>query len=196
MIKELVRQAIQEAFTDIGRTPSWQLQKGYPLEQGDEDNFNQVSGRVFHQILTRLIRADKLRDTPKGLEDLSVYSVAEYDKMMCFIGKNNTAGYALTRQGELVSVFSTARSAGHAIVADAVRRGAKKLDCFAEIDSSGRVDGLLYRLYSRHGFKIDRSLTTGQVGEPYAIINGISYYVNSRGEVEMDNPTVVVFMKR
>ena len=196
MIKESIRKSINEAFSDIGMTPQWQLNKAYPLDQDDEDNFQQVSGRVFNQILTRLVRADKLRDTPKGLEDLTVYSSDEYDRMMCFIGKNNTAGYALTREGELVSVFSTARSAGHAIVADAVRRGARKLDCFAEIDSSGRVDGALYRLYSRHGFRINRSMNTGTPGQPYAIINGISYYVNSRGEVEMDNPTVVIFMKR
>lgn len=195
-IKKIINESLEEAFSDIGSTPDWQLKKGFPLDRDDEDSFQQVSGRVFHQILTRMVRADKLRDTPKGLEDLSIYSPSEYNQMDCFIGKNNTAGYALKRDGELVSVFSTARSSGHAIVADAVRRGARKLDCFAEVDSSGRVDGLLFRLYSKHGFRIDRSMNVGNPSEPYSIVNGISYYVNERGQVEMDNPTVVVFMKR
>ena len=38
-------------------------------------------------------------------------------------------------------------------------------------------------------------MNTGKDGEPYSIQNGVSSYVNDNGEVEPNNPSVVVFMK-
>jgi hypothetical protein len=189
------REFLAEAFKDMGKMSDEQLNKGQRLSKDDGDNFTEVSGRDFYKILTKIKSKDALRDVPKGLHDLSVYSIKEYSEMKCYIGKNNTSGYAIKEGEELVSVFSSAGSSGNAIVADAVARGAKRLDCFATKDDSGKITGKLFELYSKHGFKIDTKMNSGKAGEPYSIQKGVSYYVNDDGEVELDNPSVVIFMK-
>ena len=39
-------------------------------------------------------------------------------------------------------------------------------------------------------------MNDGKPGDPYAVVNGVSDYVNAKEQVEPDNPKVVVFMKR
>ena len=187
---------ILEKYSDLGKLSPEQLTKGQPLHAADSNNFKQVSGRMFNQIVTRLGKFDGLRESPKGLHTLSVYSVEEYNKMQCFIGNNNTSGYAIKDGDELISVFSTAGRSGKAIMADAVKRGVSRLDCFARRDANGNIVGPLVDLYSLYGFKIDTSMNQGNPDEPYAIVNGVSSFVNDSGQVEPDNPNVVVFMVR
>ena len=194
LLQELVK--LIEAYKDLGKLSDEILNKGQALSKDDSDNFQEVSGRVFHKIVVTLGKADGLSESPKGLNTLSVYSINEYNQMQCFIAKNNTAGYAIKDGNELVTVFSTAGSSGNAIVADAVKRGVTKLDCFAIRTPSGEITGPLYRLYSRYGFKIDTNLNSGTPGEPYAIVHGVSSFVNDAGNVEPDNPNIVIFMKR
>lgn len=81
-------------------------------------------------------------------------------------------------------------------MSDAVNRGASHLDCFATRNKNGTIEGALYSLYTRHGFKINKSLNSGTPGEPYSIINGVSSFVDSNGVVHEDDPRVVIFMKR
>jgi hypothetical protein len=188
------KEFLLEKYKDMGKLSDEKLQKGFKLSGDDSDNFREVSGRDFYKIITAIKNKDALRDVPKGLHDLSVYTLQEYAKMKCFIGLNNTSGYAI-KNGDLVSVFSTMGSSGHAIVKDAIKNGAKTLDCFATRDESGKISGKLFSLYSKHGFKIDTKLNSGKQGEPYAIKNGVSSYVNESGVVEEDNPSVVIFMK-
>lgn len=177
---------ILEDFKDIGKLPDDILNKGHRLSP-NEDNFTQVSGRVFHKVLSKYASSDKLRENPKGMNDLSIYGVDEYLSMDCFLGKNNTSGYAVTQTGELVSVFSFMKSSGDAIVVDAIMNGARHLDCFAYMSDDGSLYGKLYELYSRHGFVINEGLTKG--GE-YPIENGISVVDGAlSGE-----PNVVVYM--
>jgi hypothetical protein len=158
------------------------------------ETFRQVEGRVFKKIVTRFAKQDALRDLPKGLDDLSTYTTEQYNAMRCYVGPNNSSGYCIN-DGDLVSVFSIAKSSGKAIVADAVRRGAKTLDCFATRGPDGTISGHLYRLYSWGGFRINTDMNSGTPGEPYAIVNGVSDYVNDQGQVEPENPNVVIFMK-
>ena len=115
--------------------------------------------------------------------------------MDCYLGKNNSSGYCIKGGGELVSVFSSQMSSANAIMVDAVKNGAKKLDCYA-IQENGKISGPLFNLYTKHGFKIDTSMNSGKPGEPYTITRGVSLYVNDNGDVEPDNPSVVVFMKK
>ena len=132
-------------------------------------------------------------DKSKGLDTLTVYSVKEYRDMKCYLGSNNSSGYAL-HGDELVSVFSSQGSSGSAIVRSAIQNGAKRLDCFAErIDN--KISGQLYSLYSRNGFKIDASMNSGKKGEAYSIQKGISSFVDDNGVVQEDDPRVVIFMK-
>ena len=184
---------IFEKFSDMGKLSDDQLKKGQKLSTSDE--FKLVTGDVFYKIITKLRQNDiAKKDQAKGLETLSVYTKLEYNKMKCYIGPNNSSGYCLKDKSELVSVFSTQGSSGSSIVQSSIRNGAKHLDCYAFL-KDGKVSGALYSLYHRNGFKIDKSLNTGKIGEPYTIQNGISRYVDDNGKVQIDNPTVVVFMK-
>lgn len=190
---------ILDAFKDIGKLSPEQLMKGQKLKPSDVDNFREVVGRVFHQAITQIRKNDIERLNKglpfKGLKSLSVYGVKEYKQMKCFLGKNNSSGYCLAHNDELVSVFSSQKSSAKAIMKDAVERGAKRLDCYA-LREEGKISGPLYKLYTKYGFKIDKSMNIGKVGEPYAVINGISDFVTDNGIVQPDNPQVVIFMKR
>lgn len=189
---------ILEAFKDLGRLSPEELKKGQRLEPDDPDNFRQVDGRVFHKAISRIRQNDIARgDTAKGLKTLTVYSPNEYQQMECYLGINNSSGYCINDGDELVSVFSSQGSSGNAIMISAIENGARRLDCFAIRDlKTGEISGDLYRLYKRFGFQIDRSLNVGTPGEPYAIVNGVSDYVDDNGNVHPDDPRVVIFMRR
>lgn len=187
---------LSENFKDIGNISPKELLKGQALIAGEKDNFTEVDGRTFYNILKQFIKYDALRDNPKGLNDLTLYSTSDYKSMKCFIGKNNSSGYAIKDNDELVSVFSIAKSSGKAIMIDAIANGAKRLDCFARRDNQGKISGHLYSLYKWAGFSLDTDMNVGDPLEPYSAINGVSYYVNENNKVEFDNPVVVIFMKR
>jgi len=185
---------INEIIEAIGDSPS---EFGQRLSQEDDDNFQQVPGRVFAQAVSRIKQNDLARgDAAKGLETLHVYPANEYNGMNCFIGKNNSSGYAIAHGDELVSVFSSQGSSGSAIMQDAIKNGASRLDCFAIRKEDVSIEGGLYSLYSRHGFSIDKSMNDGEPGQPYSIQNGVSSYVDDNEKVHPNDPRVVIFMKR
>jgi len=188
------REYIAETFKDIGKLSPDELKKGQRLDKSSTDNFNEVSARVFYEAISKIKENDiAKKDKAKGLDTLTVYSPKEYKEMKCFLGKNNSSGYAL-HGNELVSVFSTQGSSGSAIVQDAIRNGAKRLDCFAT-RINGKISGQLYSLYTRNGFKIDKHLNSGKPGEPYAIVKGVSDYVDDNGKVHPNDERVVIFME-
>jgi hypothetical protein len=187
-----------EAFKDIGKLSPDELKKGQYLNPNHDGNFVKVDGRVFFNAIRQIKHNDIERSNTglpsKGLATLSFYNAGEYAKMKCYLGKNNSSGYCIDN-GTLVSVFSSQKSSGDAIMVDAIKNGAKKLDCYVT-HRNGKFEGPLYKLYTRHGFKVDTSFNTGKPGKPYTVTNGMSLYVNAQGKVEPDNPKVVVFMKR
>jgi len=181
-----------EKFTDIGKLSDEELEKGQRLEKGSV--FTKVSGTVFFKAISKIKKNDIARkENAKGLDTLTVYSRGAYNKMDCYLGKNNSSGYAIKKR-DLVSVFSSQKSSGSAIVQSAITNGARTLDCYAEYRNE-KLSGDLYSLYSRNGFKVDTTMNTGEIGTPYTIQKGISRYVNDKEEVEIDNPVVVIFMK-
>lgn len=115
--------------------------------------FKKVDPREFHDAVMRVAAKADPEDGSRLIGDtLSTYSPEEYAKMETFLSKNGGWGYALkpTEDGliELVSVFkdpSAPRGAGYAAVADAVGRGANRLDAFD-------IGGRLPKLYTRFGF--------------------------------------------
>lgn len=188
-----IKDFMDEAFNDIGKLSNSELAKGYRIDSSDDKV--EVTGRVFHKAITAIKQNDLAKgDSAKGLDTLSIYSVSEYNEMRCFLGKNNSSGYAL-KGDELVSVFSSAGSSSKAIMTSAIEHGAKRLDCFA-IRQNGKIKGQLFSLYSRYGFKIDEDMNSGKKGEPYAIVAGVSDYVDENGEVHPEDERVVIFMKR
>ena len=186
---------LYEKFNDMGKLSDDELKKGQRLDKTKDDNFNEVDGRVFHKSVSVIRKNDIARkEEAKGLDTLSVYSVGEYNKMKCYLGKNNSSGYAIKGKIDLVSVFSSQNSSGSAIVQSALSNGAKTLDCFAD-RNNGKISGSLYDLYSKNGFKIDKSMNSGQKGDAYAIVNGVSDYVDDKGVVHPEDERVVIFMK-
>lgn len=187
---------ILEAFTDLGKLSNEDLVKGKPMSPNTNGNFNRVDGRVFHRAISRIRMNDIARmDQARGLDTLTIYSVKEYNGMTCYLGKNNSSGYAL-HGDELVSVFSTQGSSGNAIVQDAINNGASRLDCFATRNQEGNIEGQLYSLYRRNGFRIDTSMNSGDPSEPYSIQNGVSSFVDEKGIVRPEDSRVVIFMSR
>jgi len=185
---------ISEILERVGDAPS---EFGHRLSQFNHGNFQKVSGRLFAQAVSRITQNDLARgDAAKGLDTLHVYSVTEYNSMKCFIGKNNSSGYAIAHGNELVSVFSSQGSTGSAIMKDAIQNGVTRLDCFAIRNKDGSIEGGSHTLYSRHGFSIDVGMNSGEPGQAYAIQNGVSDYVDDSGNVHPDDPRVVIFMKR
>lgn len=188
-----------EAFKDIGKLSPDELKKGQYLNPNHDGNFVKVDGRVFFNAIKQIRNNDIERANiglpSKGLETLSFYNAGEYNKMKCYLGKNNSSGYCIRDDKTLVSVFSSQKSSGDAIMIDAIKNGAKKLDCYV-LRRNGKLEGPLYKLYTRYGFKVDTSFNVGKKGKPYTVENGVSMYVNAQGKVEPDNPKVVVFMKR
>lgn len=191
-----------EAYSDMGKLSPEQLARGQRLDPEEHDNFKQVDGRVFHKIISQIINNDKFRCSTNAkyckhlIDNITVYDLKDYQTMKCFIGKNNSSGFAIKGGDELVSVFSSLEPSGNAVVKEAIKQGARRLDCFAEQDKGGNIMNIgLPKLYGNHGFKIDEGMTTGKDPRvPYTIVRGVSYFVNENEEVDLTNPKVVVFM--
>jgi len=183
-----------EDYSELGRLSPDKLTRGFKLNPDAPDNFFSVDGRVFYKAISRIRVNDIARgDKAKGLDTLSVYKPNEYKLMRCFLGRNNSSGYAIAHGDELVSVFSTQGSSAKALLKDAIKRGARRLDCFA-LRINGKIKGMLYDIYSSVGFKIDNHKNSGTPGEPYSIINGVSDYVDEHGKVHPEDERVVIFM--
>ncbi|MBS1721407.1 MAG: hypothetical protein JSS66_00200 [Armatimonadetes bacterium] len=94
----------------------------------------------------RLIEAKQAN--PHGAS-VTVYEPREYEGFKTFLSANGKAGYAVTPDGDIISVFkhpdAPYRGLAQAAVWDAVRHGGNRLDAF---------DTILPHLYSESGFKV------------------------------------------
>jgi len=81
----------------------------------------------------------------KRLENFTPHSDVEYDKCIVCIHHSWTAGFAVTKEGELINLFNHGfiKGLGAMAVCHAITMGAKKLDCF---------DGYLPTFYNKFGF--------------------------------------------
>lgn len=102
---------------------------------------------------------------------VDVKSRAEYRTMRCFLTADDSAGFAITASGDIVSVFS-APGTGRAdlLITSAIALGGRTLDCF---------DTILPALYAAFGFvETDRMAwddafaPTGWDAKFYARFNG------------------------
>lgn len=92
----------------------------------------------------RSLVADTNSSNPYGAA-VAVYTTEEYQGKRLFVTEDATAGFALTADGDIVSVFSAAKSGnGRALMTLAVQAGGRRLDCF---------DTALPSYYAAHGFK-------------------------------------------
>ena len=72
------------------------------------------------------------------------YTLQEYKNMKLFISQKETSGFAIKSDGEINSIFSSAKGSLHAMIELAILRGGNKLYCF---------DTFLLSVFKRHGFK-------------------------------------------
>ena len=76
---------------------------------------------------------------------VAVYTAEEYQGKRLFVTEDATAGFALSADGDIVSVFSAPKSGnGRAVMALSVQVGGRRLDCF---------DTALPGYYAAHGFR-------------------------------------------
>ncbi len=76
---------------------------------------------------------------------VTAYTPKEYREMgvRTYVSKGGKSGYAIKKDGDIISVFSS-EGKGKLMIADAVKRGGNKLDCF---------DGFLPAFYGKFGFR-------------------------------------------
>lgn len=75
---------------------------------------------------------------------VTVHSESDYRAMRCYLTSDDSAGYAVTDTGDIVSVFIIGRSVTlPSLMAAAIAHGGRALDCF---------DTVLPALYSACGF--------------------------------------------
>lgn len=105
------------------------------------ESMRRVNAREFHQAI-----AKGKKTSNSWMVD--VHSVREYRKMKCYLSASGNAGVAIKRNGDVVSVFSSAKgsNAMGKLIPFAVEMGGKKLDCYA----NGRNGGLA-SMYARYG---------------------------------------------
>ena len=84
---------------------------------------------------------------------LTPYSVEDYERegARLFLVENNTGGFGLMPNGEIVSVFSLpGTGVGRFLIEDAILRGGKRVECFD-------IGNKLPKLYEQFGFReVDR----------------------------------------
>lgn len=100
-----------------------------------------AKGEEFAQALGKA-----MEERPQIKEFITKYAPEEYKGMRTFLSPDKKSGYAIKPDGELVSVFSSAKGRGDQITKEAVEQGASKLDAFD-------VNQKLPELYGKHGFK-------------------------------------------
>lgn len=87
----------------------------------------------------------QVRRSPYG-SAVDVHPVEDYEGCDLYLTENGRTGFAL-RGDELISVFSLpGEHGGDAAVAQAVRQGARRLDCYS-------IHHVLPDFYARHGFR-------------------------------------------
>lgn len=109
-------------------TPSF-----YELRGGDKGSARAFENALEHAKTTH----------PYGAA-VFVYEEEAYLQMRLFLTPDGKSGFALKRDGDIVSGFSI-ENAGRAMVDTAIRAGGRKADCF---------DTQLPHLYAAHGFKV------------------------------------------
>jgi len=124
-------------ITQLPKTPSKKSSK-----KADKDiTINQVSAEEFYNAINKATRG-KLRKY-KGF--LSPFTLDDYKTMECYLTSTKDAGYCITPEKELVSVFnaSPTKGVGASLVRHAIEHGAKFLTAF---------HGFLPNLYRKFHF--------------------------------------------
>lgn len=95
--------------------------------------------------------------TDARIDDMLSHGV-DYSSHECYATADGSAGFAVSADGDLQSVFNYGQGGrGAALVTAAIGAGARTLDCF---------DGFLPAFYARHGFRVVRREANWTAGGP------------------------------
>lgn len=122
---------------------------------------------------------NRLRSELRGM--VSTYTEEEYKAKggKAYVSEDGNSGFYVTKDGELISVFSSARGRGESIMRAAIKAGATHLDCYDH-----PANHHLPELYSRWGFRETERLKWD------------NQYAPSGWNYEKNNHPDVVFMSR
>lgn len=135
---------------------------------------------MFHNVSPTRFRAvfadardesDQIREATSGFEHV--------DGTLYYSTDDERSGFAIRADGELVYVFSLERGRGDAIVAEAIKRGATYLDCFA---------GYLWTLYARHGFRPCKVVPNWTPGGPDVVYMALNGFESRHGVERVHTP--------
>lgn len=126
------------------------------MENKINNIFVKVSPRDYKESLKRIQSLYKIiRDNTTPWDEIDLTDTE------CFIaGFPAYMGFAVRDNGELIGLFSAINGKGDLLLKEAIKRGARHLDCF---------DGYLPTFYARHGFIEVRREANWTEGEPDVI---------------------------
>jgi len=170
------------------------------LKQIFEEDSNKVkmlhvSPKEFLNVINKVSKNDLApQDIEAGLDTLTIYDLNDYRKCKCYLNKTTPGGFAIDKDSkDLISFFSNGGPDGKTLVKEALKKGAKKTDCYALI-SGKKLSGDLYELYINNGFMINTDINIGAEEEAYSVKNGISRYVDDKGKIKPNDKRVIVFL--
>ncbi len=158
----------------------YSIEKGFKHLQGEHDQqshggnrsgderhnyaaFREVSASEF--ISHRDMMPESLQQflSPYSAKSMKQKDYAE-KKAKLYLMTDKTAGYAIAKDGDIISVFSKPGfHHGQEAIKSAITNGGKKLDCF-DIKQGSKVN--LPKLYKKFGFKIISNLKWGDQYAP------------------------------
>jgi hypothetical protein len=115
--------------------------QGRPAYTGPIVELKPKSGKVFRKLIQEAKKANKFGSS------VYVYKASEYSKMRLFVSPDGKSGVAVTKDGDMVSVFSNTRKGSgspiRSLINVAVASGGKKADAFNTV---------LPEIYKDYGF--------------------------------------------
>lgn len=109
-----------------------------------------ASAQEFHDAI---IKAKK--ENPNGWM-VDAHEISDYENNLCLLTEDGKSGIAITKDGDIISVFSSVArdSRLEKLMQMAIAAGGKALDCYYLVGEDGTIKGLP-DLYARFGFKVD-----------------------------------------
>lgn len=133
------KEKIKSAMQTQGRDPS-KVDEHWEHDAPHEGaTHHEVSAEAFYNAL------QQARESNEKIKDfVHVYSQEELKEMKVYLNPDGKSGYAVKKDGDIVSVFSSEKGRGDTIIQEAIKNGGHKLDAF---------DGYLTQdYYPKHGF--------------------------------------------
>lgn len=122
------------------------IKKTYEATSDDQYTYHEMSGADASKAFHSAISAAKKGNAFGAF--VHAYEQKEYEDMSLYLSDGGEAGMAITKTGDIVSVFNnpktgTKKGVARHLLDMALQNGGKKLDCF---------DGFLPKLYAKYGF--------------------------------------------